>query len=87
MLDSSNDNSRTGAADGSEGRAALLLAESLVHGLIARSVISVADAVEILDTASEVEADQLVDSASEKQSALTRLAAIRISLARDLDLR
>lgn len=36
------------------GQAALLLVESLVHGLIARSVISVTEAVEIVDVAAEV---------------------------------
>ncbi|MFN3930187.1 MAG: hypothetical protein ACK4JY_00435 [Brevundimonas sp.] len=39
------------------GQAAMLLVESLVHGLIAREVITVADAVEIVDSAAEVKAD------------------------------
>lgn len=33
------------------GQAEMLLVESLIHGLIARSVISVADAVEIVEIA------------------------------------
>ena len=37
------------------GRAALLLVESLIHGLANRSVISVAEAIEIIEVAAEVE--------------------------------
>lgn len=44
------------AADG-HGKAALLLVESLIHGLIANSVLTVADAIEIIDTAADVERD------------------------------
>ena len=36
------------------GRVAMLLAESLIHGLIARSVLSIADAIEIVGIAAEV---------------------------------
>ena len=42
--------------------AALLLVESLIHGLIARSVLSVQDAVDIIDIAADVEC-QLDDAA------------------------
>lgn len=69
------------------GRAALLLVESLLHALISRSVITVHEAVEVLDTASEVEADRLIDSGTfhaDIPNTLTLLLAIRDSLAHDL---
>ena len=37
-----------------QGQAALLLVESLIHGLLARSALSIAEAVEIIDIAAEV---------------------------------
>lgn len=69
------------------GQAAMLLVESLIHGLIARSVISVVDAVEIVDTASEVKeevAASLGDSPATLQKSLTLLGAISRSLRVDL---
>ncbi len=39
------------------GQAALLLVESLLHGLLARAVLDVEDAVEIVQVAVEVERD------------------------------
>lgn len=39
------------------GQAAMLLIESLIHSLVARSVISVTDAVEIVEVAAEVSRD------------------------------
>lgn len=41
--------------DSAQGAAALLLVESLIHGLIARSILSVQDAVDILDIAADIE--------------------------------
>jgi len=38
-----------------QGAAALLLVESLIHGLIARSILSVQDAVDIVDIAANIE--------------------------------
>lgn len=69
------------------GQAALLLAESLLHGLIARSVITVADAVEIVGVATEVKEEiafELGDSAATMQKSLGLLNAIRLSLSNDL---
>ena len=69
------------------GQAAMLLVESLIHGLIARSVISVAEAVEIVDVAAEVKADigaDLGDSPATLHKSLTMLEAISISLKHDL---
>ncbi len=37
------------------GRAALLLVESLIHGLVNRSILPLADAIEIVDIAAEIE--------------------------------
>lgn len=39
------------------GQAALVLVESLIHGLIERSVLTTLDAVEIIERAEEVQAD------------------------------
>ena len=90
--DISNDNNPPSlAADfrspDAHGQAALLLTESLIHGLIARSVLSVADAVEIVDTAAEVKdevAASLGDTPATLQKSLTLLGAISRSLRIDL---
>ena len=69
------------------GQAAMLLVESLIHGLIARSVISVADAIEIVDVATEVKADiaeGLGDSPATMRKSLALLGAISASLMRDV---
>ncbi len=88
--ESSNDNAGSGAGDegpDAHGQAALLLVESLVHGLIARQVISVADAVEIVDIAAEVKAEVAAEgedpSAAKRQSA-DLLDAISRSLGHDV---
>lgn len=69
------------------GQASLLLVESLIHGLIARSVITVTDAVEAVEVATEV-TQELVDERSDDQAAMGRslrlLASIRASLSHDL---
>ena len=39
------------------GQAALLLVESLIHVLMERSVISISDAIEIVETADDVQVD------------------------------
>ena len=69
------------------GQAAMLLTESLVHGLIARSVITVADAIGIVEVAAEVKeevAAELGDSPATMQKSLALLDAIKISLKNDL---
>lgn len=69
------------------GQAAMLLVESLIHGLIARSVITVADAVEIVDVAAEVTdeiADDLGDSPGASRRSLSLLRSISDSLKFDL---
>ena len=39
------------------GHAALVLVESLIHGLVAREVLTTVDAVEIMESAKEVQTD------------------------------
>lgn len=80
------DGGKPGGPD-AHGQAAMLLVESLIHGLIARSVISVDDAIEIVGVAAEVKeevADELGDSAATMAKSLTLLGAIRASLNNDL---
>jgi hypothetical protein len=69
------------------GQAALLLVESLLHGLIARSLIRTEDAVEIVEIAAEVKVEiGLTESEPQEVAAasLRLLAAISTSLASDL---
>lgn len=83
--DSSNDNGDDGASRNAHahGEAAMLLVESLVHGLIARQVITVADAVEIVDVAADVAGD--LDAAPmARRDPQGLLAAVSDSLRRDL---
>lgn len=68
------------------GQAAMLLVESLLHGLIARSVISVEEAVEIVDLAAEVKAEvaaELGDSPGTLRRSLALLESISLSLKGD----
>lgn len=88
-VENSNDNGDLSSqfAGDANGQAAMLLVESLMHGLIARDVISVADAVEIVDVAAEVKADQWADPSDPPPSfrkPLELLAAISTSLRRDI---
>jgi hypothetical protein len=57
----SNDNERLASAGlappTGSGEAAILLVESLIHGLVARSVITIDEAIEIVDTASLINAE------------------------------
>ncbi|WP_174298911.1 hypothetical protein [Sphingomonas bacterium] len=39
------------------GQAALLLVESLIHGLLARSIITLGDAIDIVETADSVQVE------------------------------
>ena len=87
-----NDND-VASADGrlrgpdAHGQAAMLLVESLIHGLVARSVISIEDAVEIVGIAAEVKeeiAAEMGDSPATMEKSLILLDAIRASLNNDL---
>lgn len=89
MIGTLNDN-----ADGSyppsahgHGQAALLLVESLLHGLIARKLIATSDAVEIVATAAEVTQESSYERNEDPEllaRSLVLLEAIRTSLAIDL---
>lgn len=92
--ESSNDNGKVVAAPqtvpepDAHGQAAMLLSESILHGLIARSVITVPDAIEIVEVAEEVEAEigaELGDTLPTMHKSLSLLRAIRLSLSRDLN--
>lgn len=69
------------------GQAALLLVESLIHGLIESKVISVATAVEIVDVATEVKIDlgeELGEAPENLQKSVQLLQAIGDSLKPDI---
>lgn len=70
-----------------QGQAALLLVESLVHGLIRKSALSIREAVEIIDIAAEVAAEIAVEGeepAAIATASVAALNAISASLRRDL---
>ncbi|WP_150125410.1 hypothetical protein [Sphingomonas sp. LM7] len=91
MSDLTNDNDRARGPSLREadahGQAAMLLVESLIHGLIERSVITVADAVEIVEVATEVKAAigaDMGDSPATLAASVALLGSIGDSLKHDL---
>jgi len=92
MPDNSNDNQlgREAAArpePDAHGQAAMLLVESLIHGLIERSVISVPEAIEIVEVAAEVKTEvaaELGDSPATMRHSLDLLASLKLSLEGDV---
>ena len=69
------------------GQAAVLLVESLIHGLIEESVLSVAKAVEIVDVATDVKREMKTahgDTPATSERTITLLEAISRSLRHDL---
>ncbi len=92
MADVMNDNNAyPAAARGPEpdahGQAAMLLVESLIFGLIERSVISVADAIDIVEAAAEVKVDIAADIGESPETldrSLDLMTAISDSLKLDL---
>lgn len=69
------------------GQAALLLVESMLHGLIDHSLLTVEQAVELVDIAGEVKGDigaDLGDTPVTLQTSLALLANIGTSLRADL---
>jgi hypothetical protein len=69
------------------GQAALLLVESLIHGLIARSALTAEEAVEIITVAIDVKTDvaaEFGDSPATMLKSLELLKAISMSLMQDL---
>lgn len=92
MISQSNDNEGFSPVERFEGpdpfgQAALLLVESLIHGLVASSAITLENAIDIvtvaLDVKDEIAAD-LGDGPGTKDKSLELLAAIRASLSNDL---
>ncbi|MGF7151919.1 hypothetical protein FHS96_005587 [Sphingomonas zeicaulis] len=69
-----------------QGEAAILLVESLIHGLIARSVISAEDALEIVTVAIDVCTDiaDVAEDASKFKGVQTALQNIALSLSHDV---
>jgi len=71
---------------GGYGRAALLLVESLIHGLVERELLTVREAVEIMEAALEAQVELVEDatnpSASMRQAS-TLLASLVASLQND----
>lgn len=68
------------------GRAALLLVESLIHGMISNTSLTVAEAIEIVEIAAEVKqdtADEVGHTPASRQS-LRLLNSISASLKHDL---
>lgn len=75
------------AGHDAHGRAALLLTESLIHGLTARSVVSVAEAVAIIEIALDAQiaiSAAAVESTPGMRKAATLLSALAASLRIDL---
>lgn len=65
------------------GQAALLLVESLIHGLKERSVLTLAEAVDIIETAADVQYD-LADAADGAGSGLRHAASLLTAMATSL---
>lgn len=91
MTDSTNDNELSPAVSRKEGpaahgQAALLLVESLIHILIARSVIGREDAIELVTVAIDVTTEISVDRGDSDETferSIAPLSAIRQSLCID----
>ena len=76
-----------GDDQGGHGEAALLLVESLIHGLVACKVISVGDAVEVVDIALDSHVEVEIDRQGSKSAVLgpaALLEQIGASLQHDL---
>lgn len=65
------------------GQAALLLTESLIHGLLARSIISIEDAIEIVETADEVQV-QVAEAADGAGAPMWQSHALLFAIAESL---
>lgn len=90
MPENINDNHVGGEAlprePDAHGQAALLLVESLIHDLVGRSVISVQEAIDIVEVAAEVKAEvaaDLGDSPATMRHSLALLESIGRSLRGD----
>lgn len=90
MPEEINDNEQPRSAaisPGPYGQAALLLVESLIHGLVARSVLTPADALEIVEVAAEVKTEigiDMGDTPAAMRKSLALLETMAQSLRHDL---
>jgi hypothetical protein len=70
------------------GQAALLLAESILHALVERSILSVTDAVSVVQTASEVKIALALEGGETRDRAIESLNLLsKISDSLSVDLR
>lgn len=90
-ISNDNDAPPVGGLNGREpdahGQAALLLVESLLHALVAKSLLSVQDAIDVVQIAAEVKeavGPDLGDTPATRAKSLTLLRTIGNSLAADL---
>jgi hypothetical protein len=70
-------------APDAHGQAAMLLVESLIHSLVARAVITVGDAIEIVTVAMDAKVEIAVDAGAVDDSrdrSLALLSSVRASL-------
>lgn len=84
-LPTNNDQMR--APPDPHGQAAMLAVESLLHTLVAKAVLSLSDAIDIVETAVSVQEDFLAESDEENEVAVKSLAilqSISKSLSHDL---
>ena len=84
-LDLDLDRAAPPAAD-AHGEAALLLVESLIHGLVARSVLSVDEAIALVTVAMDARAEIVAERGEREEAqdpALALLSGISASLAFD----
>lgn len=65
------------------GRAALLLSESMLHGLIARRILSESDAMDVIDTAIDIQRDMLAEL-THQDSTMDQSLALLIDMQRSL---
>jgi hypothetical protein len=65
------------------GRAALLLVESLIHGLAERSILTVAEAVSIMETALDAQI-AITDDAARPTSSMRQAGALLSALVESL---
>ena len=82
-----NEKRREARDPDSHGQAALLLVESLLHGMIARSLIRTEDAIEIVAIAAEVKEEVALstdESPRVAERSLQLLGAIMASLEHDV---
>lgn len=79
MIDNSQSGSDTVLHQDTDatGKAALLLVESLIHGLIAKQLMTVAEAIEIVDAATEVMIDGQAEAAEPSMTSKASVELLR----------